>query len=228
MLSISYLVTCHNEDRTLKNLLERLVTCIDDTDEILILDDFSDNAETRKILTEYASKPRVHIHGHSLNRNYGAHKNYGASLCKGQWVFQLDGDELPSEILLINLKDIIELNPEVDVFAVPRINDFKGVTEAHARQWGWGLTPCPVCDNRLIVQWPDFQGRVYRNDPTRIKWDRRLHEKLEGHKKFLQLPPDYELAIYHDKTIETQIKTNIRYNEWFSQEENKGHGGWNR
>ncbi len=228
MLNISYLVTCHNETQTLRKLLERLTSTIDDDDEIVVIDDFSNNPETKTILTEYSSNSKVRICQHSLNRDYGSHKNYGNSLCKNPWIFQLDGDELPSEILLINIKDIIELNPEVEVFAVPRINDFIGVTHEDAMQWNWRLTPCPSCNNRPIVNWPDFQGRVYKNEPARIRWDRRLHEKLEGYKKFVQLPDEYDMAIYHDKTIETQRKTNLRYNEWFTAEENRGHKGWNQ
>jgi hypothetical protein len=76
----------------------------------------------------------------------------------------------------------------------------------------------------VIVNAPDFQGRLYKNDP-KIKWNRRLHEKLEGYVKFANLPNTVEMSLYHDKTIETQIKTNIRYNEWFTEEENRGHAG---
>ena len=43
---------------------------------------------------------------------------------------------------------------------------------------------------------------------------------------FASIPADEDLALYHDKTIETQIKTNQRYNEWFTDEENRGHGGY--
>ena len=75
----------------------------------------------------------------------------------------------------------------------------------------------------VLVNMPDYQGRIYKREPERIRWDRRLHEKLEGHNAFVTLPPDTDLALYHDKTIETQLKTNIRYNEWFSAEENRGH-----
>lgn len=76
----------------------------------------------------------------------------------------------------------------------------------------------------VLVNAPDYQGRIYRNIPDRIKWDRRLHEKIEGHLKFVLIPADTDLALYHDKTIETQIKTNMRYNEKFTEDENKGHG----
>lgn len=75
----------------------------------------------------------------------------------------------------------------------------------------------------VIVNAPDYQGRIYKNDPSRIRWDRRLHEKIEGHNGFTMLPSDIDFTLYHDKTIETQMNTNKRYNEWFTADENRGH-----
>ena len=111
----------------------------------------------------------------------------------------------------------------VELIYVPRINDFRGVTEEHAKQWGWRLTPSPFCNNRPIINWPDFQGRIYKRDTNRIKWDRKLHEKIVGHNEYAFLPADEDLALYHDKTIEKQIQTNLRYNQQFSVEDNMGH-----
>jgi len=219
MTSISYLITVHNEDRTLKNLLNRITNFLEKEDEIIILDDYSDNDKTKKILSEFSNLPNIKIIQHALNRNYGEHKNFGNSLCKNEWIFQIDGDELPSEILLNSIKEIIIENNSVELFLVPRINDFLGVTSKHAQRWGWQLTPYK---NRYIVQWPDYQGRIYKNIPERIKWDRRLHEKIEGY-----LPKDFSFALYHDKTIEIQEKTNQRYNKLFTPEENRGHKGFN-
>lgn len=229
MISVSYLVTVHNEDITLRNLLTRLTQCIETTqckDEIVILDDFSDNLKTKEVLSEFTNKPYIRVFQHALDKNYGAHKNFGNEKCANDWIFQIDGDELPSEVLLANLSFIIETNPTIELFIVPRINDFKGVTPEIARQWGWRLEPCPIYDNRPIVNWPDPQGRIYKRDPQRIKFLRRLHEKIEGYDTFASLPFEYDFALYHDKTIETQVSTNRRYNEWFTEEENKGHGGF--
>lgn len=227
MPRLSYLITVHNETRTLKNLLDKLDLHVDkEKDEVVILDDFSDNEETKKIISQASYRDYVHLYQHALKRNYGDHKNYGTSLCKNPWVFQIDGDETPSVTLLLNIKVIIDENPDIELFLIPRINDFRGVSHEHAKQWGWRLTPSPTFSNRLIVNWPDYQGRIYKNAPERIRWDRRLHEKLEGYSKFATIPETEELALYHDKTIETQIKTNIRYNEWFTEEENRGHEGF--
>lgn len=226
MSTISYLVTVHNETNSLETLLARLVQFCQEGDQIIILDDFSDSNPTKHILSKYSKLDNVYLYEHALDRNYGEHKNYGAKQCKGEWIFQLDGDELPSEMLLLNLKGIIHENPDIELYLVPRINAFLGLKPEHAIQWGWKLSPSQTCNGRPMVNWPDYQGRIYKNYPERIRWNRRLHEKLEGYTKFTPLPADEELALYHDKTIETQIKTNLRYNEWFSEGENRGHNGF--
>ncbi len=220
-MKLSYLVTCHNEESSLDKCLTALVTYKEANDEIVLLDDFSDNPITKNIIKKWDTSVRVIQH--SLNKNYGAHKNYGNEQCSGDWIFQIDGDEIPNPTLIVNLKEIITSNPSVELIYVPRVNDFIGVTAAHAKTWGWALTPCEACDGRMIVNFPDYQSRIYKRIPERIRWDRRLHEKIEGYREYATLPADTDLALYHDKTIETQLKTNIRYNEWFTAEENQGH-----
>ena len=220
-MKLSYLVTVHNETDTLTKLLERLINNRFEDDEIVILDDFSDNPQTQEILKQASSK--VTVIQHKLDNNYGAHKNYGNEHCTGDWIFQIDADENPSETLIFNVRDIISTNVNVELIYVPRINDFRGVTPEHAKQWGWKLTPSPFCQNRLVVNFPDFQSRIYIRVPDRIKWDRKLHEKIVGHDQYAFLPAEEDLALYHDKTIETQVKTNLRYNKLFSVEDNLGH-----
>lgn len=174
---ISYLVTCKNEGYQIQSLLNLLFK-YKDGNECIILDDYSDDKDTLKVLDSISDSTFFKIHKHHLNRNYSEHKNYGKSLCSGDYVFQIDADELPSETLLESLKDIIEVNKNIDLFWVPRINDFKGVNNDIAKQWGWKLTPY---QNRLIVNWPDPQSRIFKN-VSYMEWKRRLHEKVEGSK----------------------------------------------
>jgi glycosyltransferase involved in cell wall biosynthesis len=188
----------------------------------VILDDNSTNPKTLEALNQVACQKDIFVHKHSLDNNYSEHKNFGTKQCSGDWVFQIDGDELPSDTLIYNIRDIININNNVELIYVPRINDFIGVTEDHAKQWGWQLTHSSLY-NRPIVNWPDFQSRLYKRDYPRIKWDRRLHEKIIGYTKYAFLPDDEEFALYHDKTIEKQIETNQRYNKDFSVDDNKGH-----
>ncbi len=216
---ISYLVTCKNEGYQLQSLLERLYEN-KDNNECIVLDDYSDDVDTKSILDKFNKHESgfYKIYQHKLENSYSEHKNYGKSLCKGEYIFQIDADELPSKTLLESLKDIINLNKDVDLFWIPRINDFKGVNQQNSAQWGWRLTPY---ENRLIVNWPDPQGRLFKN-VSYMEWKRRLHEKVEGSKTHVHLPYEYEYALHHNKTIEKQIQTNIKYNKIFTEEENKG------
>jgi len=228
MLKISYLVTCCSETDTLDRLLSRLESCVKGTtDEVVILLDTAFDQATLEITNKYDKlNPNIRLELHALDNNYGGHKNFGIEKCKGNYIFQLDGDELPPESLLgENLHSLLETNPTIEAFAVPRVNDFRGVSDVHARQWGWRLTLSPTY-KRPIVNFPDYQLRIFKRDFPRISFTRKLHEKIEGYSKFVALPDIEEYAIYHDKTIETQIKTNLRYNKEFTEAENRGHAGF--
>ena len=222
-MTVSYLITCSNETDTLTRLLKRVQSVIGN-DNIIILADEPHDEKTHNILGAFHHWAGGRLLTHPLNNDYGGHKNFGIEHCEGDFIFQIDGDEMPPDSLLgENLHALLESNPSIEAYAVPRMNDFRGVTEDHAKQWGWRMSTSPTCDNRPIVNWPDYQWRIFKRDYPRISFTRRLHEKIEGYETHVILPMDEEWAIYHDKTIETQIKTNLRYNQMFSQDENKGH-----
>ena len=138
-----------------------------------------------------------------LNKDFASYKNELKKHCSGEFIFQIDADELVAPEMLEALPKIIEANPEVDLYYVPRINTVSGITEEHIQTWGWRYE-----NNR--VNWPDYQTRIYRNTPD-IKWKNTVHEIIEGHKHFTVLPAVDELALIHPKTIEKQEKQNQFY-----------------
>jgi len=210
---LSYLVTCHNETSSLDKLLSKLVQNKKDNHEIVLLDDYSDNPESLEIIQKY--KEKTSFHQHKLDRNYGAHKNYGIEQCKGTWIFQLDGDEYPTDLLLENIDVVLESNVDNEVLWLPRLNYFTGVTELDVKTWGWNYQDG-------MINYPDYQSRIYRN-LSHIRYQRRLHEKVEGFKSYTFVPPQKDYAIVHEKTIEKQRQTNLNYNKLFSEDENKGY-----
>jgi len=147
---ISYLLTIKNTGFNLKPLLERL-NKYSENNECIILDDYSDDSDTLKILDSLSDNNFFKVYKHKLDRNYSEHKNYGKSQCLGEYIFQIDDDELPSETLLENLKELIELNNDIELFWIPRINDFKGVTDIEAKKWGWRLTKIPELIQEKII-----------------------------------------------------------------------------
>jgi glycosyltransferase involved in cell wall biosynthesis len=233
-MKISYLITCSTETDTLKRLVERIYNNLGSDELVILQDEYNWDIKRKKYLTDITELNNttseiqyLPIFVHPLNSDYGTHKNFGNSKCSGDYIFQLDGDELPPEnIIGENLHSIIESNPEIELIFVPRINDFKGVKEEHAKQWSWRLTNSKkdgIAQGRPLVNWCDYQGRIYKNIIDRIKWDRKLHEKIEGHNQYSMLPSEEDYAIYHNKTIEKQIETNLRYNKVFTVEDNMGH-----
>ena len=139
-MKISFLVTVHNEDTDLDILLEQLVEykLSNEEDEIVVLDDYSDNPKTEAVIKKYID--HIRYEKHHLNKNFGAHKQYGNELCNGDFIFQIDSDEYFTETLLVGLKGLVEQNPEVDLYLIPRINIIRGLTEERARPWGWEIS----------------------------------------------------------------------------------------
>ena len=124
---LSYLITSHNEEDSLEKLLSKLLKYKKDNHEIVLLDDYSENNKTISILNNY--KDKINFNQKKLDRDYGAHKNYGISLCKGKWIFQIDADECPTDILLENINEILESNDSNEAIWLPRLNYFHGVTQ---------------------------------------------------------------------------------------------------
>ena len=220
-MKISYLITCSNETNTLTCLLKAINHVIG-SDEIVILMDekYMDN-KTHDIVAGFHHMFPCRILKHPLNNDYGTHKNFGIEHCNGDFIFQIDGDEMPPDSLLgENLHALLENNPNIEAYAVPRINAWQGLTPEIAKEWGWNLDMSPT-HNRLRAAWPDYQWRLFKNTPS-IRFKNRLHERIDGFKSYVGLPTDEEWALDHIKTIETQIATNLRYNKDFTNEENKG------
>ncbi len=214
-MKISYGITVHNESEELNKLLEVLVSNIDEKDEIVICDDFS-NKETREVIDHWElHSPDSMVIKHytrKLDGNFADHKNSVIENSTGDYIFHIDADEYPNEILLQQLKQILEIN-DVDLIWIPRVNTIDGMTEEHIKKWGWRVS------EKRWVNYPDYQARVFRRD-DKIRWTRPLHEYITGCKTFSHLPPHEELSLYHPKTIQKQESQNLFYNQNFSRELN--------
>ena len=214
-MKISYGITVHNEADELNKLLEVLVSNTDEEDEIVICDDFS-NQETREVIDHWdLHSPDSKVIKHytrKLDCNFADQKNSVIENSTGDYIFHIDADEYPNEILLQQLKQILEIN-DVDLVWVPRVNTIEGMEQQHIQKWGWRVS------EKNWVNYPDYQARVFRNHKD-IRWTRPLHEYITGCKTYSHLPPHEELSLYHPKTIEKQEEQNMFYNQNFSKEMN--------
>ena len=214
-MKISYGITVHNEAEELQKLLEVLNKNIDKEDEIVVCVD-GDDEKVEAVLGEYLSENKAIVYKRKLDGNFAEHKNSVIEKSSGDYVFHIDADEYPNEILVKQLKEILKIN-EVDLIWIPRVNTIEDMKEEHIQRWGWRVT------ENSWVNYPDYQARVFRND-EKIRWTRPLHEYITGCKTYSHLPPHEELSLYHPKTIQKQEKQNTWYNKNFSKEMNVREG----
>ena len=217
---ISYGITVHKEAEELRRLLDVLYKNIDDNDEIIVCVDGDDDA-VRFELDIYSKKfyddSRVmKVYQRELKKDFASQKNSVIENSVGDYVFHIDADEYPNEILIKQLKEILTIN-NVDLVWIPRVNTIDGMKEEHIKRWGWKVT------EKGWVNYPDYQARVFRKDNS-IRWERPLHEVIRGYKTYSHLPPHEELSLYHPKTIERQEEQNMFYNKNFSREMNVRRG----
>ena len=130
-LKISYSILTHNEIDSLEKLLRFLVKWKQPQDEIVILDDYSDDEKTRQILDFYVSAHDIVFEQRNLLNDFASQKNHLKSMCSGDYSFNLDADELPHNQLIQNIKPILEVNPTIDLYWVPRVNTVDGITQEH-------------------------------------------------------------------------------------------------
>jgi len=206
MPSISYAITACNEHVELEHLLDQLNKAIRPEDEIVVQLDTTATAEVKAVAEKYnvGYKGDYHRIYHSLNNDFASFKNNLSEHCTRDYIFQLDADEYPHSELIENLPALLEHNPEIDVFLVPRINTVEGLTESHIKQWGWNV-------EQDRVNFPDYQWRIWINKKN-IKWINKVHERLSGFGLYCNLPPLDELCIFHPKDIKRQEKQNNYYN----------------
>ena len=205
-MKISYAITVCNELIEIQKLIPVLLQHKRKQDELVILyDQKNGNEEVVNYLRRFSKLPNVQFwRGLDFNGHFADWKNILTGYCNGDYIFQIDADEIPNETLLNNLPSILENNPENEVYLVPRVNTVEGLTKEHINKWGWNV------NDKGWVNFPDYQWRVWKNLPE-IKWKNKVHEVLDGFKTYSALPSDKGLALYHPKTIDKQEKQNSYY-----------------
>jgi glycosyltransferase involved in cell wall biosynthesis len=201
---ISYGILACNEHEELDRLLTFLCKFVGEPHEIVvILDDGNTTDEVYDVIDKF--KDNIGCFSRPLDNNFAEQKNFLTLQCQGQWIFNIDADEMPCENLMKTLNSIVWANPDCEAFTIPRVNTVEGLTEKHIKKWGW------IKNEKDWINFPDYQMRVYRNIPDRIKWTRPVHEHLTGFRSYTTLPPEEDFCLYHPKEIKKQEKQNKMY-----------------
>ncbi len=206
-MKISYAIPVCNEIDEIQRLTEFLLKHKNEKDEIIILvDETNHTPEVREYVNTFAEEcldQNVHHAYHPLNKDFATFKNYLNSLCSGDYIYQIDADEMLTEYVVRVLPQVLAHN-SVDMIRVPRINTVEGLTEEHISEWRWRV------DDKGRVNFPDYQTRIYKNDPD-IVWHGKVHEVITGANTISHLPLNDEWCLIHEKTIERQETQNKLY-----------------
>ena len=203
-MKLSYSIPVCNELSEIKRLIPFLLQTKQPDDEVVVLFDSTNGSdEVKDYLMSASERGEFKWNDYPFDGHFGNMKNHLTSLCSGDYIFQIDADEIPNEALMLNIHAILEEN-EVDVVLVPRVNTVEGLTDEHIKKWGWNV------DENGWVNFPDFQWRLYKNKKS-IQWQNKVHETLIGYNTISNLPSIEELSLYHPKTIDRQVKQNNYY-----------------
>ena len=201
---ITYAITVCNEAWELDNLLQKVIKFAQPTDQILIQSD-SDNvtedvgAVIDKFIQHYRSSPvEIQYISTSLDGDFSKFKNNLKLNATGDWIFQLDADEYPTDSLFTSLLYVLKNNEHVDAILVPRINTVNGITQAHITEWGWkySFVYHPLLQTTANVSGMDNDalqflresGAVYEDDGATIYYNQPVINF-----------PDYQWRLYKNK-----------------------------
>ena len=203
-MKISYAITVCNEFQEIQRLINFLVENKRNEDEIVVLFDSTNGTPSvEEFLRSKSINREFNWFNYSFDGHFANMKNRLTDMCTGDYIFQIDADEMVSKYCLENLSRVLQYNP-VDVLLVPRINTVEGLTQEHIKKWGWRV------DNNGWVNFPDPQFRIYKNN-GKIKWKNKVHEVLEAHASISQLPHEEPWCLIHKKDIKRQEKQNAYY-----------------
>jgi hypothetical protein len=207
-MKISYAIPVCNELKEIQRLLGFLMANKRNQDEIIVLYDTSNGTASVETFLDHYVKDNFNwfkLYKSPFNGHFAEWKNLLSSYCTGDYIFQIDADEILSLEGCQLIPQIIESNPQVEVYRVPRINTVEGLTQEHIQKWRWQV------NEKGWINFPDSQWRIYKNN-SKIKWKNKVHEVLEGYDRYSELPYNEELCLIHNKTIERQEKQNAYYN----------------
>lgn len=177
MKRLSVVLATYNEEENLPRCLDSVK---DLADEIVIVDGTSKD-NTVEIAKDYKAKVTVTTNP----SNFHINKQKAIDKATGDWILQLDADEVVSKELADEIKKILEKDPVENGYWMPRKNFFLG---------------------RFLMkggQYPDYTVRLYRNGkgklPQKDVHEQAVIEGKVGHLKeaLLHYPYKNFNAYYH-------------------------------
>jgi len=181
--TISFGILVCNEHTELDNLLSHLVECIKGTDNeiILLADENNTTKEVYNVIDKYIRKSYdtgipylIQLYKRPLDRDFSEQRNYLNRVCNCDYIFQIDSDEMISKELIDYLPIMLEANPAIDVYDVPRINIVNHLELHDVIRWGWHISR----HDKYIVE--NYIDNLYPKELELLRvYDLIIKERIE-------------------------------------------------
>ena len=118
-MKITYAITVCNEFEEIKRLVGFLLRNKRPSDNIVVLYDQKNGSdEIAEWLIKHNKLPNFQMWRGYFDGHFGEWKNKLLDYCEGDYIFQIDADEMPHLNLINYLPTIIDANPKNEVFLV--------------------------------------------------------------------------------------------------------------
>lgn len=163
-MKLSVAIATHNEE---DNITRTLKSVYDWVDEIVIVDGESTD-KTVELIKQFeetllrqgsGGQSKIQIFRESNQVMFHINKQKAIERCTGEWILQLDADEVVSDELKKEIQSVIEKPSEI-AYWIPRLNYFLGKPLTKGGQY------------------PDYTIRLYKNGVARFPC-RDVHEQVE-------------------------------------------------
>ena len=195
MPTVSVIVPNYNHARFLQRRIDSILAQTFQDFELILLDDCSTD-ESRSILSEYATHPRVRAEFNDVNSGSPFKQwNKGVRLAQGKYVWIAESDDYADECLLERLVPALEADPKVllafcrswRVIGDDRVEGFADYNLPNPEQWtaDFCIDGRELCRKyfALITPIPNASSVVFRKD---------VYERIGGADESLRLCGDWK------------------------------------
>lgn len=201
-MKLSYIIGACTEDRELFNLLTFLSEFRNPEHEVVVVLDSNHVTQNVRDVTEKFDW--VKTVEQPFEGDFATYKNNFSKFCDGEYIFNIDADEIPQEFLVHMVNKIINDDNPPDLIAVPRINIYPGYTQSFLKKHSFS------CNQMGWINWPDYQGRVYRRE---LLWGGKVHERIQGATRPTTINADPTYSLWHVKSTTKQDSQDELYDQ---------------
>lgn len=199
---VSVIMPVYKEGRFLANAIESILTqTFQNFELLLICDDLKDS--TRVLLNKFAQKdPRIKIHMNTIRLGLVASRNKGCLLARGEYLNQMDSDDISDSQRLQVQIDYLDNYP--DIGAV-------GTGNIYINESGNVIRKFQIPSSPGVVKWTLFFENKLAQSTILIRKD--LIQKLGYYNENYTVSEDYDLWIRASRISKIAIipKTLLQY-----------------